>query len=70
MITFLLSILLLIYISGVIFLLLNFMIRGYNVTLTTFSDNKQTRLEGFQKVKWCMIICLFWPIVLIKNLFE
>ena len=70
MITFILLFILLIYISGALFLFLCFMFKGYSVTITTFSDNKKTRLEGFQKVKWCVIMCLLWPIILIKDLFE
>lgn len=65
-----LTIILFFYLTVAILLFFNFILRDFNVTITTFSDNKKTTLEGFNKYKWCIILCLLWPIVIIKNLFE
>ena len=70
MILLCLTILLYVYVIGVRVLLLNFIFRGYNVTITTFSDGKKTNLQGSKKIWALVFMCLLWPIILIKNLFE
>lgn len=70
MIMLCLHILLYVYVIGAAFLLLSFLIKGYNVTITTFSDGKKTNLQGFKKIWALIIMCLLWPIIMIKNIFE
>ena len=59
-----------VYIIGAIILLLSFIFRGYNVTITTFSDGKKINLQGSKKIWVLIFMCLLWPVIIIKNLFE
>lgn len=59
----------LIYLFVAFLLFSSFLLKGYNVSITYFDNNEKEYLEGFKKLKWCIILCLLWPVILIKDIF-
>lgn len=70
MILFCLALLFYIYIGIAIAMFLSFMLKGYNVTYTNLKTNEKHQFSGFGKFLACLIMCLIWPIILIRNMFE
>ena len=58
------------YLIGVVVLLFSFLIKGYNITYTDLKTNKKQQLDGFKKFIACLLMCLIWPVIVIKNGFE
>lgn len=59
----------LIYLFVAFLLFSSFLLKGYNVSITYFDNNEKEYLEGFKKLKWCFVLCLLWPVILIKDIF-
>ena len=70
MILFCLALLFYIYIGVAIAMLLNFLLRGYVITYTNLKTNEKQQFSEFKKFLACLIMCLIWPIILIRNIFE
>ena len=70
MIVICLAILFYIYIGVALAMFLNFLLRGYVITYTNLRTNEKQQFSGVRKFLACVIMCLIWPIILIRNIFE